>query len=68
MRKKTTNNCPLCSAPGTVFYEFKKRLYYQCENCWGIFMDKNLRPDYNTEKLRYEEHINDVENVGYQKF
>ena len=31
-------------------------------------MDKNLRPNSETEKLRYEEHINDVENEGYRKF
>jgi len=31
-------------------------------------MDKNLRPDREKEKLRYEEHINNVEDKGYQKF
>jgi len=31
-------------------------------------MDEKLRPDSNSEKLRYEEHINDVEDKGYQKF
>jgi len=60
--------CPLCTSSGTVFYKFKSRLYFQCKNCSGIFMDKNLRPDKHQEKLRYEEHINDVENAGYQNF
>lgn len=31
-------------------------------------MDKKLRPDSELEKLRYQEHINDVENEGYQNF
>jgi hypothetical protein len=31
-------------------------------------MDEKLRPDSNSEKLRYKEHINDVEDKGYQKF
>ena len=68
MKNNKPNNCPLCSSHGIVFYEFKKRLYFQCANCSGIFMDKNLRPDSEKEKLRYEEHINDVEDEGYQKF
>lgn len=68
MQNTKTSNCPLCSNSGTVFYEFKKRLYFQCKTCYGIFMDKSLRPDANEEKFRYEEHINDVENEGYQRF
>lgn len=31
-------------------------------------MDKKIRPDATEEKLRYEEHINDVDNKGYQNF
>jgi hypothetical protein len=31
-------------------------------------MDGSLRPNSDKEKLRYEEHINDVENKGYQRF
>ena len=31
-------------------------------------MDKDLRLDSEAEKSRYEEHINDVEDKGYQKF
>ena len=68
MDNNQLNSCPLCTASGTVFYEFKKLLYFQCSNCSGIFMCKNLRPDSESEKLRYEEHINDVEDKGYQKF
>ncbi len=31
-------------------------------------MDENLRPDASQEKMRYQEHINDVEDKGFQKF
>lgn len=62
------NNCPLCNGKSNVFFQHKKRLYHQCTQCQGIFVDKDLRPDLDVEKSRYEEHINDVEDLGYQKF
>lgn len=31
-------------------------------------MDKGLIPDKNTEKLRYEEHNNDINDLNYQQF
>ncbi|NQU51348.1 MAG: class I SAM-dependent methyltransferase [Bacteroidetes bacterium] len=68
MQNNKTSYCPLCANSGTVFYEFKKRLYFQCTNCAGIFMDENLRPDASQEKMRYQEHINDVEDKGFKKF
>lgn len=68
MQNNKTNNCPLCGNPGVEFYRFNKRLYFQCTNCSGIFVDKKLRPDYTTEKLRYEKHVNNINDEGYQKF
>ncbi len=63
-----TNACPLCNNVGTVFYRYKKLLYYRCDNCYGIFIDKKLLPDRETEMLRYKQHNNNVEDDGYQKF
>jgi len=60
--------CPLCLNSGTVFYQFKERLYFKCSNCSGIFVDERLRPDRGTEKLRYETHNNDVNDKNYQRF
>lgn len=60
--------CPLCKGESTIFYQFKTRLYHQCKTCKGIFVDASLIPELNDEKLRYEEHHNDVNNKGYQKF
>jgi len=61
-------SCPLCLGSGSVFYQFKDRLYYQCSNCHGIFVDEGLRPDSAAEKLRYEQHNNDVDDKNYQQF
>jgi hypothetical protein len=68
LNNTTSNSCPLCNHESNIFFQHKKRLYHQCSNCLGIFIDKDLRPDLKVEKSRYEEHINDVENLGYQKF
>lgn len=64
----TVNLCPLCNCSSRIFYQFKTKLYHQCENCSAIFMDKSLILNADNERLRYEEHNNDVENIGYQKF
>lgn len=43
-------------------------MYYQCRHCRGIFLDQASRLDRETEKLRYLNHNNDVDDVGYQQF
>lgn len=63
-----SKNCPLCNNISTVFYKNIKQLYFQCNNCKGIFIDSNLVLSKEYEKLRYEEHNNDVEDVKYQEF
>lgn len=62
------NPCPLCNSSGKVFYQNKKQLFYQCSNCYGIYVDKNLKPDKETEKARYKKHNNDVNDKNYQNF
>jgi len=66
--RKTESKCPLCAHQSEVFYEFKTRLYHQCNHCKGIFVDASLIPNTNDEKTRYEEHNNDINDLGYQKF
>jgi len=61
-------NCPLCQNPAEVFYHFKERLYYQCVNCKGIFVDLTLLPNIEQERARYQEHNNDVNDLNYQQF
>jgi len=65
---KSNTSCPLCKHESSVFYHFKSRLYHICNHCSGIFPDRTLWPNFNDEKARYEEHNNDVEDLGYQKF
>jgi hypothetical protein len=64
----TTNYCPLCNSTATIFYQLKNQLYHQCNNCYGIFVDKTLLPSRETEILRYQKHQNDIEDDGYRKF
>jgi len=63
-----SQQCPLCTAPSHIFYENKNQLFYQCDNCEGIFINKNLRLKSKEEKTRYETHNNDVFDERYQKF
>lgn len=60
--------CPLCQHQAGLFYQFKKRLYHQCQFCYGIFMDPALWPDREAEQRRYLEHLNDVEDSRFQRF
>jgi len=62
------NHCPLCNSDSEIFYQFKKRLYFQCKNCSGIFVDKKLIPNKEAEIKRYNEHKNDVNDKNYQQF
>lgn len=58
-------NCTLCEA------ELRKRIdqeYYECETCHALVKDSRFYPDPETEKNRYLEHQNDVDDIRYQKF
>ena len=60
--------CPLCGNTGTVFYQYKQKLFHQCKHCKGIYMDPEKVPVAKAEKERYEEHNNDTNDLGYQNF
>ena len=64
----TINSCPLCNNQSDIFYTENKKLYFQCRNCFGIFLSKRNLPDKNIEIKRYNEHNNDVNDLRYQKF
>ena len=75
MNPKIIHLCTLCGrdvacnvSTTPIFYQNKTQLYYQCRNCCGIFATPESRPDRETELARYQEHNNDVEDIGYQKF
>ncbi len=67
-KNSAINYCPLCNNNSDIFFQHKKRLYHQCKQCYGVFVDKDLIPNGQTEKSRYIQHINDIEDKRYQKF
>ncbi len=62
------NICPLCENSSELFQKIESKKYYQCSHCFGIFLDANFLPSLEDEKIRYETHNNDVNDVRYQKF
>jgi len=62
------NYCPLCNTSGDDFYQDKNQLYFKCPNCLGIFIEKDLRPNRETELSRYLKHNNYIEDINFQKF
>ena len=58
-------NCPLCSG---ISREFFKEEFFICATCSGIFRAESALPSKQVEKLRYEEHNNDVFDDGYRSF
>jgi len=60
--------CPLCSHPSAFFYEDTRGKYFRCKECCGVFLDRAFLLSRNEEQARYEEHNNDIDDVGYQKF
>ena len=62
--------CPLCTSQAPFFCSIGKkgRHYYKCETCCAVFLHPDKYINYSSEKERYEEHNNDVEDPRYQKF
>lgn len=58
-------HCPLCNSHGREFY---KNIFYFCGECHGIFRSKENLPGPELEKSRYEQHRNDVMDIGYREF
>ena len=59
--------CPLCLSLSDIFFQGDSS-YYRCENCHGIFQSKSDNINKESEKKVYEQHQNDVNDKGYQKF
>lgn len=69
-KPELNHNCPLCESVADYFCSIGKkgRDYYKCGTCHSVFLTPNQYIDYSSEKSRYEEHNNDVEDPRYQKF
>lgn len=60
--------CPLCKQKASHFYTHKNRIFHQCNNCRGVFLEPTFFISSNEEEKRYRQHNNDVEDSNYQKF
>lgn len=60
--------CPLCNGLSGTFCTIKKKAYYQCPDCRGIFLERHHLPGEDEEITRYKEHDNDVNDKRYQEF
>lgn len=70
-------HCELCNHPDLSLlhhyitkYNAKiyKRVYYLCSQCQLIFLQADLRLNLKTEKHRYSQHKNSIEDLNYLKF
>lgn len=65
MTSSITQTCPLCHEAAKPFSSDN---YFLCPECGGLFLDRHLYVDTETEKARYETHNNDVDDPRYRKF
>jgi len=68
MPANNTHICPLCHEKASFLCAYRSSHYFECHSCKGIFLGKQFLPNVDEEKNRYQEHNNDVEDTGYQKF
>jgi len=62
-------NCPLCGSESSEKILSKEQKdYYYCKCCELIFINPELLLDVADEKLRYDYHINNIEDKGYVNF
>jgi SAM-dependent methyltransferase len=69
-KPESNYKCPLCNSIADYFCSIGKkgRDYYKCVTCHSVFLHPKKYIDYSSEKSRYEEHNNDVEDTRYQNF
>ncbi len=62
--------CPLCNVVSTAAQAVESfdREFLNCNHCSLIFASADNFPNTSTEKSRYENHKNSIEDVGYVKF
>lgn len=60
--------CLLCKSDTKLFIKIKEREFYRCEKCYSIMLSPINYLNKENEKLRYEEHNNDVFDKRYQDF
>ncbi len=60
--------CPLCDSNANHFYSHRSREFYFCTHCFSVFLDPKNYLTATEEQKHYEQHNNDVHDLGYQEF
>jgi len=61
--------CPLCHSEKTSFYaDGESREYYLCSKCSLLFVPEEFFLSPDLEKLKYDNHQNDVDDLVYQNY
>lgn len=61
--------CPNCRTYSCQsFSQVSEKLYYKCQNCRLIFLDRSFLLSPSAEKKRYKLHNNSEDNLGYLNF
>ncbi|MDQ2069688.1 class I SAM-dependent methyltransferase [Natronospira bacteriovora] len=66
-----SSSCPLCQAPSIQRFclDFRRGWgYWRCRHCRLSWRDAAQRPTPTRERQEYEQHQNDPEDPGYQRF
>ncbi len=60
--------CTLCEEEACFVHRFREKNYYRCKSCQAYLMDPAMHLSPVFEKMRYDEHNNDVDDPGYRNF
>ncbi len=67
--QRRTHPCPLCQQADGLFLDADEdRAYYRCPLCKLIFVDQDDLLTPVEEKARYDDHDNDIRDMGYRRF
>ena len=63
------NKCIVCKSRKLELFEIiKDKVYWTCNHCDVIFLDKKYYVDLTTERKHYLKHNNIIKDIGYRKF
>ncbi|HED24474.1 MAG TPA: class I SAM-dependent methyltransferase [Firmicutes bacterium] len=60
--------CLLCGSRVNIFAVVNGKKYYRCRSCRSVMLDPAAHPSLEDEKLRYDQHNNDINDPRYQNF
>ena len=61
--------CVVCkNNSAEVFKVIDKKKYWKCNTCLAKFLDKTHYLDSKSEKNRYLEHNNNIDDISYRNF